>query len=50
MRGIEFIRAELGVALLVANTAEEILPKLRAAAAQVSEREKQGKPETVERM
>jgi uncharacterized protein (TIGR00730 family) len=50
MRGMEFIRAELGVALLVAETPEEILPKLRAAAARVSESEKQGKPETVERM
>jgi len=50
MRGMEFIRAELGVALLVAETPDEILPKLRTAAAQVSESEKQGKPETVERM
>jgi len=50
MRGMEFIRAELGVVLLVAETPEEILPKLRKAAAQVSESEKQGKPETVERM
>ena len=50
MRGMEFIRAELGVALLVAKTAEEVLPKLRKAAADVSEREKRGKPETVERM
>jgi hypothetical protein len=50
MRGMEFIRAELGVALLVAETPDEILPKLRKAAAQVSESEKQGKPETVERM
>ena len=50
MRGMEFIRTELGVALLVADTPDEILPKLRKAAAQVSESEKQGKPETVERM
>jgi uncharacterized protein (TIGR00730 family) len=50
MRGMQFIRAELGVALLVAETPDEILPKLRKAAAQVSESEKQGKPETVERM
>jgi uncharacterized protein (TIGR00730 family) len=50
MRRMEFIRAELGVALLVADTPEEILPTLRKAAAQVSESEKQGKPETVERM
>ncbi len=50
MRGMEFIRAELGVALLVADKPEEVLPKLRAAAAEVTEREKRGKPETVERM
>ena len=50
MRGMEFIRAELSVRLLVANTPEQILPDLRAAAAAVTEREKQGKPETVERM
>jgi uncharacterized protein (TIGR00730 family) len=50
MRGMEFIRTELGVALLVADTPDEILPKLRKAAAPVGESEKQGKPETVERM
>ena len=50
MRGMEFIRAELSIALLVANAPEEILPKLRKAAADVTEREKQGAPETVERM
>jgi uncharacterized protein (TIGR00730 family) len=50
MRRLDFIRIELGVALLVAQRPEEVLPQLRAAAAQVSEQEKQGKPETVERM
>jgi uncharacterized protein (TIGR00730 family) len=50
MRRLDFIRIELGVTLLVANGPDEVLPKLRTAAAQVSEREKQGKPETVERM
>jgi uncharacterized protein (TIGR00730 family) len=50
MRGMEFIRAELGVALLVADTPEDVLPRLRNAVADVSEREKRGKPETVERM
>jgi len=50
MRAMEFIRAELGVVLLVAKTPEEVLPKLRAAAAAVTQREKRGKPETVERM
>jgi uncharacterized protein (TIGR00730 family) len=50
MRRLDFIRLELGVTLLVAHRPDEVLPMLRAAAAQVSEREKQGKPETVERM
>ena len=50
MRRLDFIRIELGVTLLVANSPDEVLPKLRAAAALVSEQEKQGKPETVERM
>ena len=50
MRGMQFIRAELSVALLVAERPEEVLPMLRQAAAEVSEREKRGKPETVERM
>lgn len=50
MRRLEFIRLELAVSLLVADTPEDILPKLRAAAAAVTEGEKQGKPETVERM
>jgi uncharacterized protein (TIGR00730 family) len=50
MRALDFIRLELGVTLLVAERPDEILPKLRAAAGPVSEDEKQGKPETVERM
>jgi len=50
MRRLDFIRLELGVTLLVAQRPEEVLPMLRAAAARVSEAEKQGKPETVERM
>ena len=50
MRRLEFIRTELGVTLLVAQRPEDVLPKLRAAAAAVTESEKQGKPETVERM
>ena len=50
MRRLEFIRADLAVALLVADRPDDILPKLRQAAARVSESEKQGKPETVERM
>jgi hypothetical protein len=50
MRGLDFIRLELGVTLLVAQGPDDVLPMLRAAAAQVSEGERQGKPETVERM
>ena len=50
MRRLEFIRADLAVALLVADRPEDILPKLRQAAAGVSESAKRGKPETVERM
>jgi uncharacterized protein (TIGR00730 family) len=50
MRALDFIRLELGVTLLVADKPEDVLPKLRAAAAAVTESEKQGKPETVERM
>jgi uncharacterized protein (TIGR00730 family) len=50
MRRLEFIRAELAVSLLVAERPEDVLPKLRTAAAAVTESEKQGKPETVERM
>ena len=50
MRRLEFIRADLAVALLVADRPEDILPKLREAVAGVSESAKQGKPETVERM
>ena len=50
MRRLDFIRLELGITLLVAERPEDVLPKLRAAAATVTESEKQGKPETVERM
>ena len=50
MRRLDFIRLELGVTLLASEEPEGILPKLRAAAAAVTEGEKQGKPETVERM
>ena len=50
MRRTAFIRLELGVTLLVADRVEEVLPILRAAAAAVTESEKQGKPETVEKM
>ena len=50
MRALDFIRLELGVTLLVAERPDEILTNLRAAAAPVSDGEKRGKPETVERM
>ena len=50
MRRLEFIRADLAVALLTAERPDDILPKLRHAAAGVSESAKHGKPETVERM
>ena len=50
MRGLAFIHSELAVTLLVAERPEDVLPKLRAAAARVSESEKEGRPETVERM
>jgi uncharacterized protein (TIGR00730 family) len=50
MRRLEFIRADLAVALLVAEQPEDVLPKLRAAAAKVSASAREGKPETVERM
>ena len=50
MRRLDFIRLELGVTLLVAEQPEDVLPKLRAAVASVSETEKRGKPETVRRM
>jgi uncharacterized protein (TIGR00730 family) len=50
MRRLEFIRLELGVTLLVAEQPEDILPRVRAAAAQVTESEKKGKRETVKRM
>jgi uncharacterized protein (TIGR00730 family) len=50
MRRLDFVRPEMSFNLLVAETADEILPKLRAAAALVSEKEKVGAPETVERL
>jgi uncharacterized protein (TIGR00730 family) len=47
MQRLEFVRS---FSLLVAETPEEIMPRLRAAAAQVSEEEKRGSRETVERL
>lgn len=50
MRRMEFIRMELSVTLLVAETPEDVLPKLRQAATAVSESEKEGKPEMVAKL
>jgi uncharacterized protein (TIGR00730 family) len=50
MRKLDFIRRDLGFTLLVAETPAEVLPKLREAAAAATESDKQGEPETVERL
>jgi hypothetical protein len=50
MRSLEFIRAGLSVHLLVAERADEVLPKLLEAARSVSEPEKEMAPIAVERM
>jgi uncharacterized protein (TIGR00730 family) len=50
MRRLEFIRAGLSVHLLVAERADEVLPKLLEAARSVSEPEKEMAPIAVERM
>ncbi len=50
MRKLDFIRRDLSFSLLVAETPAEVLPKLRQAAAAVTDSEKQGRPETVERL
>ena len=50
MRKLEFIRLDTGFTLLVVETPSEVLPTLRQAAAAVTENEKHGKPETVERL
>jgi uncharacterized protein (TIGR00730 family) len=50
MRKLDFIRRDMSFSLLVAETPAEVLPKLRQAAAAVTESDKQGKPETVERL
>jgi uncharacterized protein (TIGR00730 family) len=50
MRKLDFIRRDLGFTLLVAETPAEVLPKLREAAAAVTESDKQGEPETVDRL
>ena len=50
MRSLEFIRAGLSVHLLVAERADEVLPKLLEAARSVSEPEKEMAPIAAERM
>jgi uncharacterized protein (TIGR00730 family) len=50
MRRLAFIHNESGVRMLVADRAEDVLPLLRAAAAPVTEAEKEGQRETVEKM
>jgi uncharacterized protein (TIGR00730 family) len=50
MRKLEFIRHDMSFTLLVAETPAEVLPKLRQAAAAVTESDKHGKPETVEKL
>ena len=50
MRATEFIRAGLAVNILKAERVEDILPRLRAAAARVPEDAKQMAPEVAQRM
>ncbi len=50
MRALEFIRGDLNFELLVANTADDILPMLRAAASIVPEEAKQMSPATAGRL
>ena len=50
MRRLEFIRAGMAVDLLVAETVEDILPQLFAAARAVSEAEKEMAPAAAEKM
>src|SRR3954463_12279594 len=50
MRQTEFIRAGLSVDILKADRIEEILPKLKSAAAQIEEAEKQLAPEMARKL
>jgi hypothetical protein len=50
MQALEFIRAGLTVDLLVADSVEQILPKLRGALSPVTEPEKEMKTVEPERM
>jgi hypothetical protein len=50
MEALEFIRAGLTVDLLVAETVEQVLPKLRGALSPIAEPEKKMKSVEAERM
>jgi uncharacterized protein (TIGR00730 family) len=50
MKALEFIRGDLNVELLVANTADDILPMLQAAASTVPEEAKHMSPATAGRL
>src|SRR5215208_3406702 len=50
MREEGFIRPEMAVSYMVADRAEDVVPMVAAALDAIDQREKQGKPETVERM
>jgi uncharacterized protein (TIGR00730 family) len=50
MSGLGFVHSAAKLTYLVTDNVEDILPALRAAAAQVSEEEKAGEHETVERL
>ena len=50
MRKLQFIWNEVAASLLVGEQPEQVLPKLRAAAAGVSEQDKKGTSETLRRM
>jgi uncharacterized protein (TIGR00730 family) len=50
MRATEFIRPTLAVEILKAERVEDILPRLRAAAAQASEDSKQMAPDVAHRL
>ena len=50
MRQTEFIRAGLSIDVLKADRVEDILPKLKAAAAQVAEAEKQMSPDVARKL
>jgi hypothetical protein len=50
MSRLGFVHSAAKLNYLVTDNVEDILPTLRAAAARVSDEEKAGEPETVERL